>query len=80
MGVLWMAGVSVYGAGASALGDLGPIIGWPLFMSMVIITGNIWGFATGEWKQGPRAALRVNLAGVALLIVAIIVISVGGTL
>jgi hypothetical protein len=65
------------GAGAAALGGLGPIIGCPLFMSMVIITGNVWGFATGEWKQAPLAALRMNLVGVALLIAAIAVISVG---
>jgi L-rhamnose-H+ transport protein len=77
MGILWMAGVSVYGAGAAALGGLGPVIGWPLFMSTVIITGNVWGFATGEWKQAHPAALRLNLVGVALLIAAIAVISVG---
>lgn len=80
MGALWMAGVSVYGAGATALGDLGAVMGWPLFMSMVIITGNVWGFATGEWKQAPAAAMRLNFAGVAVLILAIAVISIGGTL
>lgn len=80
MGALWMAGVSVYGAGATALGDLGAVMGWPLFMSMVIITGNVWGFATGEWKQAPAAAMRLNFVGVAVLILAIAVISVGGTL
>jgi L-rhamnose-H+ transport protein len=77
MGVLWMGGVSVYGAGAATLGNLGAIVGWPLFMSMVIVTGNVWGFATGEWKQAPPAALRMNLIGVALLVAAIVVISVG---
>jgi L-rhamnose-H+ transport protein len=80
MGILWMAGVSSYGAGAAALGALGPVIGWPVFMCMVIITGNIWGFATGEWKQAPRAAFRLNLAGVALLIAAIAVTSISSTL
>lgn len=80
MGALWMAGVSVYGAGATALGDLGAVMGWPLFMSMVIITGNVWGFATGEWKQAPAAAMRLNFVGVAVLILAIAVISIGGTL
>jgi L-rhamnose-H+ transport protein len=79
MGALWMAGISVYGAGTAALGNLGAVIGWPLFMSMVIITGNVWGFATGEWKQAPLAASRTNLAGVALLIAAIVVISIGST-
>lgn len=79
MGVLWMGGISVYGSGAVALGDMGAIMGWPLFMSMVIITGNIWGHVTGEWRQAPRSAMRLNLAGVAVLIIAIAVISIGGS-
>jgi L-rhamnose-H+ transport protein len=80
MGVLWMAGVVVYGAGAAALGNWGAIIGWPLFMSMVIVTGNVWGLLTGEWKNAPSAALRLSLAGVGVLIIAIAVISMGSTL
>lgn len=80
MGGLWMAGVSVYGSGAAALGDLGAVIGWPLFMSTVIITGNVWGFLTGEWKQASRAALSWNLAGVVVLIGAIVIISFGSSL
>jgi hypothetical protein len=46
-------------------------------MSTVIITGSVWGFATGEWRQAHPAALRLNLLGVALLIAAIAVISIG---
>ena len=80
MGVLWMAGVTVYGRGAAALGDLGAVVGWPLFMSMIIVTGNVWGFLTGEWKQAPRLAWRVNLTGVGVLIAAIAIISIGGSL
>lgn len=80
MGILWMAGVFIYGAGAASLGKLGAVIGWPLFMSMVIISGNVWGLATGEWKDAPRSALFTNLVGVAFLIGAIVVISVGSTL
>jgi L-rhamnose-H+ transport protein len=74
MGALWMVGILVYGVGASALGSTGPILGWPLFMSTVIVTSNVWGFLTGEWKSAPPAALRWNFAGVSVLIVAIIVI------
>jgi L-rhamnose-H+ transport protein len=80
MGVLWIAGVSVYGAGATALGSLGPVMGWPLFMSTIIITGNLWGYTTGEWKRAPPVALRTNLFGVAILILAIVVISIGSIL
>jgi L-rhamnose-H+ transport protein len=80
MGILWMAGVSIYGTGAASLGKLGAAVGWPLFMSMVIISGNIWGLVTGEWRDAPRSALFINLVGVAFLIGAIVVISVGSAL
>ncbi len=77
MGVLWMLGIVVYGAGASALGDLGAVIGWPLFMATVIITGNGWGFVTGEWKHARPAAVAYNLGGVLVLVAAIMLISRG---
>jgi L-rhamnose-H+ transport protein len=80
MGVLWMFGIVVYGAGAASLGDLGAIIGWPLFMATVIITSNVWGFVTGEWRQARPAAVAYNLAGVIVLIVAVLVISRAGSL
>jgi len=78
MGVLWMLGIVVYGAGASSLGDLGAIIGWPLFMATVIVTSNIWGFVTGEWRQARPAAIGYNIAGVIVLVAAILVISQAG--
>jgi len=78
MGILWLFGIVVYGAGAASLGDLGAIIGWPLFMATVIITGNIWGVVTGEWRQAPRAAVGYNVAGVTVLIAAILIISQSG--
>lgn len=80
MGILWMLGIVVYGAGASSLGDLGAIIGWPLFMATVIVTSNIWGFATGEWRQARPVAVAYNIAGVIVLIAAILVISRAGSL
>lgn len=80
MGVLWMFGLVIYGAGASALGELGASIGWPLFMATVIVTSNIWGFATGEWRQASSAAVGYNIAGVMMLIVAVLVISRAGSL
>jgi L-rhamnose-H+ transport protein len=80
MGILWMLGVVVYGAGVSSMGDLGVIIGWPLFMATVIVTSNVWGFATAEWRGAPPAAVACNIAGVIVLIVAILVISRAGSL
>jgi L-rhamnose-H+ transport protein len=78
MGVLWYAGLVVYGMGADALGSLGAIVGWPMYMSLDIIAANLWGFLGGEWKGASRTALGYCLTGIAILFLAIGVISFGG--
>ena len=75
MGFLWFAGIVVYGIGAAGLGALGGVIGWPLFMAMIIITANIWGALTGEWKGSPWVTHAYSWSGIAMLLVAIGVIS-----
>ncbi len=77
MGLLWFAGIVVYGVGAAGLGALGAVIGWPLFMAMIIITANIWGALAGEWKGSPWVTQAYSWCGIALLLLAIGVISRG---
>ncbi len=79
MGLLWFGGTLTYGSGASILGALGGIIGWPVFMVMDIIVGIFWGMITGEWKDAGRPALTYCWTGIAILFLAIAVISLGGT-
>lgn len=79
MGVLCFASFLVYGHGATALGELGGIVGWPLFMSMALITSNLLGALSGEWTNAPRAAWAYSLAAIVLLMVAITVIARGGS-
>lgn len=80
MGALWMFGISIYSMGATEVGRLGAIIGWPVFMATIIITANVWGLLTGEWRGAGPQALRMIGSGVAVLIVAIFIVSYGGTL
>jgi L-rhamnose-H+ transport protein len=77
MGFLWYSGLVVYGMGTDALGSLGKIVGWPEFMSIDIIAGILWGFFGGEWKGASRVALGYCLTGIAILFLAIGVISWG---
>jgi L-rhamnose-H+ transport protein len=77
MGLLWYSGLVVYGMGTAALGTLGKIVGWPEFMSVDIIAGIGWGFLGGEWKGASRTALTYCLIGLAILFLAIGVISMG---
>jgi len=78
MGLLWFGGTLTYGVGASILGTLGAMIGWPVFMVMDIIVGLFWGMITGEWKHAGRKSLTYCWAGIGVLFLAILVISVGG--
>ena len=77
MGLLWFGGIVLYGMGAASLGTLGGIVGWPIFMTIDIIAALFWGAISGEWKGASRRALAYNWAGVALLLVAIAIISAG---
>lgn len=71
MGLLWMAGFALYGAGARKLGDLGPSLGWAIVMSMMVLAGNLSGLLTREWDAAPRSSKRQLALGVGLLLAAI---------
>ena len=68
MGLLWTSSLVMYGAAATYMSTLGPVLGWPLFMSVIIITSNVWGFATGEWKQAGSKPVNIMLGGISFLI------------
>jgi L-rhamnose-H+ transport protein len=75
MGVFWFASTVMYGIAAGQLGKLGAVLGWPLFMSLIVITASLWGVTTGEWRGSGRQPLRTMLGGVAVLILAIFVLA-----
>ena len=77
MGLLWFGGTVFYGMGAASLGALGGIVGWPIFMTIDIIAALFWGAVSGEWQGASRRALIYNWAGIAVLVVAVAVISAG---
>jgi L-rhamnose-H+ transport protein len=77
MGMLWFGGIVFYGMGAALLGSLGGIVGWPIFMTLDIIAGLFWGAVCGEWNGASRRAITYCWTGVAVLLLAIMVISTG---
>lgn len=70
MAILWFIGLLFYGWGAAAMGIIGAVIGWPLFMAMLIIASTVTGFVTGEWKDTRVATKQWMGAGLAVLIFA----------
>jgi len=68
MGLLWFGSTVIYGGIAARLADMGPILGWPLFMSAIIVASNAVGIVTGEWKGAGAKALGTMLGAIVLLI------------
>lgn len=75
MAVLWFGSSIVYGVATLLIGTLGPVVGWPLFMSLIVIVASLLGMWTGEWKQAGARALRMQGVAVLVLICAVIVLS-----
>ena len=78
MGVLWILGVALYGAGATFLGDRGATVGWPILMSVTILTANAIGLLSGEWKGVGDDIMRRLYAGLALLLGAVVLAGIAG--
>lgn len=77
MGFLWFFGMYFYGMGATQLGSLGTSVGWPLFMTTIVLVANLWGLYTGEWTHAGSKARAYLAAGNFCMIVALLVISLG---
>jgi L-rhamnose-H+ transport protein len=75
MGILWFGSSVLYGIATAFLGELGPVVGWPLFMSLIVIVATLLGLWTGEWRGAARSAFRVQGFAVLVLIAAVIVLS-----
>lgn len=80
MGLLWGGSTFVYGFASPELGKLGPAIGWPLSLITGLITANICGFSTGEWKFTQQKEQRWMAAGLTVLLVAIVTLGWSSTL
>lgn len=75
MAAMWIASFYVYGIGTSLLGSTGTILAWPLFICTSILVGNFWGIRAGEWTSSTPAARRTLRAGMAILLLSVIVIA-----
>lgn len=75
MGVLWFGSSVLYGIATAFLGELGPVVGWPLFMSLIVIVASVVGVWSGEWRGAGKQALRVQGLAVLVLVAAVVVLS-----
>ncbi len=78
-GLFWFAALGVYGQGATLMGEMGPVIGWPILLGISLIISNIWAYLNKEWK-GAKKPFALLLAGLAVLILATIILAYANSL
>ena len=54
MAIFFIVSTIGYGVGALNMGPLGPVIGWPVYVSSLLLGNSFWGWCTGEWRGAPR--------------------------
>jgi L-rhamnose-H+ transport protein len=78
MGFMFFESIVLYAKGVALLGELGPIIAWPLFMLFIIFTSNFWSVKLGEWRNSSRVSrlyIYFSLIFLSVALVLLIVIS-----
>jgi L-rhamnose-H+ transport protein len=82
VGVMYSGSVALWGVAISEsmLGKLGPSVGWALFIGSMVISSNLGGFATGEWKNAGKTSVLIMISSLVLMIIAMVLIGYGNFL
>jgi len=74
MGFCWYGSLIFYSKASQLIGSIGPVVGWPLFMVLVILTSNFWGWKHNEWQGCDRKIKTILWIGLILLMLSVIVL------
>ena len=77
-GFCWFAALGVYGQGAALLGEIGPVIGWPILLGLSLIISNYWAYNAGEWDNAQKHFNKL-LIGLFVLIISAVVLGLGNS-
>jgi len=69
----WFGALGVYGQGASLMGNMGSVIGWPILMGGGLIISNVWAYFNKEW-DGAKKPFNYLIMGVLVICVGMVVI------
>ena len=78
-GLLWYLQFFFYGMGKTQMGKY-DFASWTLHMAFIIVTSNMIGLLTHEWKGSSKNTIRCVLAGIAVLILSTIIVGIGNKL
>jgi len=80
MGLCWYCSLVLYSQASLLIGGLGPVVGWPLFMVLIILVSNFWGWRHHEWSHVTDRIKHQALSAIGLLIFAVAVLAYSATL
>jgi L-rhamnose-H+ transport protein len=77
-GTTWFLQFFFYGMGESKLGN--GASSWILHMSFIILVANMWGVISNEWKGVSKKTRNTIIAGIAIIILSVVVVGYGNSL
>ncbi len=78
MGLLWFSGMLTYGLGATWVGRYGTSVGFALFMAVSILVSNLSGIFAGEWKATSASTRQLLAAGLAVILLSVVILNLAG--
>jgi len=78
-GVLWYLQFFFYGMGSTQMGKY-DFASWSLHMAFIIVTSNVIGLLTKEWKGSSNKTITVVVTGIIVLIISTVIIGCGSKL
>ncbi len=80
MGLAWPGGIAIYGIAAGRMGEYGAYVAFPMLLLVSILSGNVAGMVTGEWKGTSKKSRTWMLVGIVILVVAFVVLGLANKL
>ncbi|SEP18178.1 L-rhamnose/proton symporter RhaT [Mucilaginibacter sp. OK283] len=77
-GTTWFLQFFFYGMGESKMGN--GASSWILHMAFIILIANTWGLVLKEWKGVSKKAFTTVIAGIAVIILSVLVVGYGNSL
>lgn len=80
MAFFWFGSLAIYSKASLMIGTLGPVIAWPLFMVLIILTSNFWSWRHNEWAGCSVTIKRRVIASIFSLVLAVMVLTYSASL
>ena len=78
MAFLWLSGWVGYGIGTTLVGTYGTSVGFAVFAAAMVLSSNVLGILAGEWRTTSPGTRKVLAAGMAVILISVVLLSLGG--